>query len=557
MLITAKDQLKKYTAENRIWQGISSIEVTKKGRIFVTFYSGYIKEHFGNYVLLIKSDDDGKTYSEPIAVAYKDEYHRCYDPVLWIDPLGRLWFIWALMPANGVYASICDDPDADELKWSEPRKIGEDVMMCRPTVLSTGEWLFPMAVWRRGLVPHIWPETRIPDCETGAFVYKTSDNGETFTKLGGTRIEGRSFDEHMTLELPDGRIRLFARTGYGIGASDSYDRGKTWGPSFNTGYGGPCSRFHITRLSSGRVLLINHYNYTSRNNLYAMLSEDDGKTWRYKFLLDERNEVSYPDAIERNGYIYITYDRERGGFLGSYAAAYSKAREILVAKIKEEDIIKGELVSDGYLKCIASKLGRYCRDDVENPYEYIPNFNTEDAVKSLMENYPKEKYIQTIFDVYSVNCTNMHKIDCDKLDAFIERLENEDGYTDEILVGIIDLVRGVTEKSEQGTPVIDRIKSLIEENLGSDISVADIAEKIGMSRYYMSHLFRKMTNITIVEYKNELRITKAKKLLVTTDDSITDIAYACGFTSASYFTERFARSEGIQPSKYRTLNKIR
>ena len=64
-----------------------------------------------------------------------------------------------------------------------------------------------------------------------------------------------------------------------------------------------------------------------------------------------------------------------------------------------------------------------------------------------------------------------------------------------------------------------------------------------------------MTAITVIEYKNELKITKAKKLLVTTEDSITDIAYACGFTSASYFAERFAKNEGMLPSKYRELNK--
>lgn len=555
MLITDKEQLKKYTTENRIWQGISSIEVTHKGRIFVTFYSGNVKEHYGNFVLLIKSDDDGKTFSEPVAVAYKDEDHRCYDPVLWIDPLGRLWFIWALMPANGVYASICDNPDADELVFSEPRKIGNDVMMCRPTVLSTGEWLFPIAVWRRGLVPHLWQESRIHDSETGAFVYRTEDNGETFTRLGGTRIEGRSFDEHMTLELSDGRIRLFARCGYGIGAADSYDRGKTWGHSFNTGYGGPCSRFHITRLSSGRLLLINHFNHTSRNNLYAMLSEDEGKTWKYKLLLDERNEVSYPDAVERNGYIYITYDRERGGFLNSFEEAYSKAREVLVAKITEEDIIAGEQKSDGYLKRVATRLGKYCREDIENPYGDIRKYTDDEAVKMLIESLPKSEVIAKLFEIYSVSCTNMHRLCCEKLDRLIEHFLDEDGYQDEILLQIIKLVRSAEETGKEATPIIERIKSLVEENLSCDISVAEIANKTGMSKFYISHIFKKATAITVVEYRNELRLTLAKRLLVTTDDSITDIAYACGFTSASYFTERFTKSEGLQPSKYRMLNR--
>ncbi|MBR5307735.1 MAG: exo-alpha-sialidase [Clostridia bacterium] len=555
MLITNPLSLKSYTTENRIWQGIPSIEVTEKGRIFLTFYSGGTREDYGNYVMLIKSDDDGKTFSEPIAVAYKDENHRCYDPALWIDPLGRLWFIWAVMPANGVFASICDNPDADELVFSEPRKIGEDVMMCRPTVLSTGEWLFPIAVWRRGLVPHTWQESKISDAETGAFLYKTTDHGKTFTRLGGARVNGRSFDEHMSLELSDGRIRVFVRTGYGIGAADSYDRGKTFGESFDTGYGGPCSRFHITRLSSGRLLMINHFAYTGRNNLYAMLSEDEGKTWKYKLLLDERNEVSYPDAVERNGYIHITYDRERGGFMGCFESAYSKAREVLVAKITEEDIINGSLCSDGYLKRVASKLGKYCRDDVENPYLDLRKYTSADAAKQIMKDHPKEKYISVVFNAFSVNCTNMHKVDCDKLDELISRLESGDGYADEILEEIITLVKGVTETTAQSAPIVDRIKQIIEDSLESDISIAQVAEKAGMSKHYMSHVFKKSTAITVVEYKNELKLTKAKKLLVTTDDSVTDIAYACGFSSASYFAERFAKSEGMLPLQYRNLNK--
>ena len=66
----------------------------------------------------VKSDDDGKTWSEPIAAAYRSKLFRCYDPCLWIDPLDRLWFIWALAPNRAVYAAVCDEPDAEELVLS-------------------------------------------------------------------------------------------------------------------------------------------------------------------------------------------------------------------------------------------------------------------------------------------------------------------------------------------------------------------------------------------------------------------------------------------------------
>ncbi len=368
MLITDKKQLEKYYAPYRLWQGIPGIEVTKNGRIFITFYSGGFMEQIGNYVVLLKSDD-GVNFSDAITVAYEDN-HRYYDSCLWIDPLGRLWFIRNYSPDNAVYAVICDDPDADELKWSEEIKIGNDIMMNKPTVLSSGEWLFPVAVWKKG-IRVIDEKYDSPDEDRKAFVYRTTDCGKTFEKLGGADAENRSFDEHMILELNDGRLAMFIRTFYGIAVSYSEDKGMTWSEPIDSELKGPNSRFFIRRLKSGRILLINHYDFDKRNNLTAMLSEDDGKTWKYKLLLDGRNDVSYPDAVEHDdGYIYITYDRERGAFLNSYEEVYKNEREVLVSKITEEDVISGELVSEkSYLKKVASKLDKYALDSEVNFYK--------------------------------------------------------------------------------------------------------------------------------------------------------------------------------------------
>ena len=327
MLITQKEQLEKFTTDYRLWQGIPGIEVTKKGRIFSTFYSGGTKEEVNNFVVLLKSDD-GENFGEPIAATFQ-EGSRCYDPCIWIDPLDRLWFIWSCAPQHSVYAVICQNPDADQLEWGNVFKIGEEVMMNKPTVLGTGEWLFPIAVWHKNICLAGFRSDK-EDCQRKAFAYKTVDCGQTFVNLGGADINKRSCDEHMLLELKDGRLAMFVRTVYGIGVAYSYDGGKTWTKGEDSGLGGPCSRFFICRLKSGRILLINHYNNEGRSHLTAMLSEDECKTWKYKLLLDERADVSYPDAKEaEDGYIYITYDRERGAFLDSLDKVYSQARELL------------------------------------------------------------------------------------------------------------------------------------------------------------------------------------------------------------------------------------
>lgn len=551
MLITDQKELEKYTVKNRIWQGIPGIEVTKKGRLFVCFYSGGTKEEVGNFTVLLQSDD-GVNFTEPV-VAVEETDSRCYDPCVWIDPLERLWLIWAMMPQMEVWATICETPDAEALQWSEPFCVGKDVMMNKPTVLSSGEWLFPIAVWSEELRALLTKESE-PNRETGAYAYKTTDNGRTFNRLGGVCVPRRSFDEHMILELSDGRLANYVRTSYGIGVSYSYDRGYTWTKGTDSGLGGPCSRFHITRLPSGRVLLINHVNYVSRDHLTALLSEDDGVTWPYQLLLDERENVSYPDvAVGQDGYLYIAYDRERGGFKHSLEEVYECAREVLYAKITEEDIIAGKLVSEqSRLKCLVSRLGRYERE-AENPFAEAVRYTNEEFAQILLKEY-REDIIGKILESYPLDCINLNQLDGPKLDQMLECLEHAEGREIAVLTEIIAYIRSVSEDRHESFPVVERVKETILEHLEQDLTVAQIAAKVGISRYYMLHLFKETSGITVTEYKNGLKLTKAKKLLIGTDKKITEIAQECGFGESGYLAKLFMRTEKMTPTEYRKLH---
>lgn len=550
MLTTDKNILSRITTPHRVWQGIPSIEHTKGGRTFLTFYSGQTTETVGNYSFIIMSDNE-KDYSEPIAVAFPKEGTRCYDPTLWIDPLSRLWFIWSVMPGEEVYAAICDDPDAETLEWGEEFYLGRGIMLNKPIVLSTGEWLFPVALWERNVGVGVKRVLRTDDVPA-SYVYKTSDNGKTFTRLGGADVKNRCYDEHMILELKSGVLMMLVRTYYGIGASYSYDRGNNWSRGEDSKLGGPCSRFHIKRLRSGRILLINHHNFCGRNNLTAMLSEDDGKTYPYKLLLDERNEVSYPDATEgEDGFIRITYDRERGSHKSSLDQAYACAREVLTAKITEEDIINGSLSNpESFLKRVVSKLGVYADGD---PYGDKPS--DLELADRLIKDYSGERIVEELLCRYSLNCANIHNLDAAKLDSLITEFSQNEYSDKKLLCKIITFLRNIPEKEASVHPMVERVTEYVSEHLNEDIQIRDIAESLGLSVYYMCHLFKRETGITVTQYRNERRLTKAKTLLLETDSSVTDIASLCGFASAPYFAEVFTTSEKISPSEYRKLHK--
>ena len=558
MFITNKASIEKFDKRYRLWQGIPSIEVTVGGRMFLTYYSGGTKEEIGNFCILAKSDDG--EHFEDIAITYLDD-HRCYDPCLWIDPLGRLWFTWGVAPNHAVWASVCKDPDADELVWSEPRVIGQEIMMNKPTVLSTGEWLFPIAVWDLGGLggPNSVVDAsgkQSSQSERLAFVYKSIDNGESFERLGGSSVPQRSYDEQMVLEKQDGSLAMYVRTKYGIGVSHSYDRGKTWTKGGNSGLGGPSSRFHIKRLSSGRVLLINHFNFVGRSHLTALLSEDDGITWPYTLLLDERSNVSYPDATENaDGYIYVTYDRERGAFLDSLEKAYASAREILTARFTEEDIIAGKIISDkGYLKKVATKLGKYEFEN-SNPYKEISKLSDTELADMLIER-DTDSISAFLFDHYKINCINLHNIDNKRLDSLIDSIQENGTDKKSAILEMIKLIRSVKIEDTKSAPIVYRAKTLIDKSISEDLTIAEIAYKLNISVHYLCHVFKAETGITPIDYRNSVKLTMAKKLLLGTNKKIADIALECGFGSASYFSKLFAKNEGITPAEYRnTLKK--
>jgi hypothetical protein len=140
----------------------------------------------------------------------------------------------------------------------------------------------------------------------------------------------------MIVELKNGQLWMLMRSGVNyLWESFSSDKGKTWSEGKAGSISSPASRFFIRRLQSGNLLLVNHYKFTGRSHLTAMISTDDGISWNEGLLLDERESVSYPDGVQdKDGTIWIVYDRDRLG-----------AGEILLAKFREEDVIAGKDVS--------------------------------------------------------------------------------------------------------------------------------------------------------------------------------------------------------------------
>lgn len=91
----------------------------------------------------------------------------------------------------------------------------------------------------------------------------------------------------------------------------------------------------------------------------------------------------------------------------------------------------------------------------------------------------------------------------------------------------------------------------IEHNLSEHITLDSLSERVHFDKSYLAARFKDSLGTSPIRYVNHLRIERAKVLLATTDDSITQVAKTVGFSSIHYFSRYFKEKEGVTPVEYR------
>ena len=86
-------------------------------------------------------------------------------------------------------------------------------------------------------------------------------------------------------------------------------------------------------------------------------------------------------------------------------------------------------------------------------------------------------------------------------------------------------------------PKLSQVIQMMEGNIEDPMSPADLAEEVGMSTRQLERLFRRYLNRSPKRYYMELRLQKARNLLMQTDMSVINVALACGFASPSHFSK--------------------
>ena len=95
------------------------------------------------------------------------------------------------------------------------------------------------------------------------------------------------------------------------------------------------------------------------------------------------------------------------------------------------------------------------------------------------------------------------------------------------------------------------VRRYIDLHFKESLTLEQLAQEAHMNKYYLSHSFKREYNISPINYMISRRIEESKYLLAETDLSMSQIAQLLGFSSLSYFSQVFRRTQSISPMEYR------
>lgn len=193
---------------------------------------------------------------------------------------------------------------------------------------------------------------------------------------------------------------------------------------------------------------------------------------------------------------------------------------------------------------------------------YVINFN-QDYLAGIQALFPDVNLL-TCFDagfhvlpIAPRKQPNVHAL-CRRLwDCYQEETPQTDAMRRICLAELLMLLAEYADDARQKyveritNPLIDKIRSHISAHYTEHLTLSGIAAEFYISPAYLSRLFKKTTNLSLVEYINSVRLTAAKNLLESTDTRIARIGEEAGFSTTTHFSRIFKQGTGLSPQQYR------
>lgn len=150
---------------------------------------------------------------------------------------------------------------------------------------------------------------------------------------------------------------------------------------------------------------------------------------------------------------------------------------------------------------------------------------------------------------------------CRTMDSMLREVSVRDTYW-KLMVGcglreiFVPLFRSIPEsfgsyKVDTNASLAFQVQNYLDQHYMEDILMDELAERFYAHKSHLSHVFKQVTGYSIMQYVISLRINKAKAMLLQGNESVSEVAVACGYTDFAHFSKQFRKFENCSPSEYR------
>ena len=183
-----------------------------------------------------------------------------------------------------------------------------------------------------------------------------------------------------------------------------------------------------------------------------------------------------------------------------------------------------------------------------------------DPYKKYWVNFGAEFFFTEMLKAYGLNARVFRAMDLSRFFEQLFALEDSCPSNDELYIPASKLIFGaimdIAQHEEMGDAssgpdLAYKVRNLLYKSISTDISVDDIAKKFYRSKNDITRHFKKQYGTTPYSYLIDLRIDKAKNLLVNSKKTLAEIARNLSFSSEYHFSNTFKKRVGVSPSEFR------